>query len=212
MASREHIGNSGALLECCCPKHSFPHLLRWRTSWWVLACPWCFHDFKSHDHWPILQRFACDLLLIKSASILFAGLGLGIIYLPRLDCITQYFDKKRPFVTGQCYILIILLSKYLFITVLAKSSAQPPRARDLWFWHWNIYLCTTNWSVRQIFLNLIGAINQINGFFVVCLYLRNLLWFYFILFSSWRLLPKAEGDWQSVLHLLGDLNIFCRCW
>eukprot|EP00092_Neocalanus_flemingeri_P107362 GFUD01137806.1.p1 GENE.GFUD01137806.1~~GFUD01137806.1.p1 ORF type:complete len:506 (+),score=97.69 GFUD01137806.1:88-1605(+) len=28
------------------------------------------------------------------------GLGLGIIYLPRLDCITQYFDKKRPFVTG----------------------------------------------------------------------------------------------------------------
>jgi len=28
------------------------------------------------------------------------GLGLGIIYLPRLDCITQYFDKKRPIVTG----------------------------------------------------------------------------------------------------------------
>ena len=28
------------------------------------------------------------------------GLGLGIIYLPRLDCITQYFDKRRPFVTG----------------------------------------------------------------------------------------------------------------
>ena len=83
-------------------------------------------------------------MLIKSASILFAGLGLGIIYLPRLDCITQYFDKKRPFVTGQCYILIILLSKYLFITMLAKSSAQPPRARDLWFWHWNIYLCTTH--------------------------------------------------------------------
>merc|ERR1719317_624894 len=24
----------------------------------------------------------------------------GIIYLPRLDCITQYFDKKRPLVTG----------------------------------------------------------------------------------------------------------------
>ena len=30
----------------------------------------------------------------------FLGLGLGIIYLPRLDCITQYFDKRRPFVTG----------------------------------------------------------------------------------------------------------------
>ena len=28
------------------------------------------------------------------------GLGLGIIYLPRLDCITQYFDKRRPVVTG----------------------------------------------------------------------------------------------------------------
>ena len=90
------------------------------------------------------QLFVCDPLVIKSVSILFAGLGLGIIYLPRLDCITQYFDKKRPFVTGQCYILIILLSKYLFITMLAKSSAQPPRARDLWFWHWDIYLCTTH--------------------------------------------------------------------
>ena len=32
--------------------------------------------------------------------LLVTGLGLGIIYLPRLDCITQYFDKKRPFVTG----------------------------------------------------------------------------------------------------------------
>jgi len=37
--------------------------------------------------------------LFFSAGILL-GLGLGIIYLPRLDCITQYFDKKRPFVTG----------------------------------------------------------------------------------------------------------------
>jgi len=37
--------------------------------------------------------------LFLSAGILL-GLGLGIIYLPRLDCITQYFDKKRPFVTG----------------------------------------------------------------------------------------------------------------
>jgi len=37
--------------------------------------------------------------LIFSAGGLL-GLGLGIIYLPRLDCITQYFDKKRPFVTG----------------------------------------------------------------------------------------------------------------
>ena len=33
--------------------------------------------------------------------LLFKGLGLGIIYLPRLDCITQYFDKKRPLVTGR---------------------------------------------------------------------------------------------------------------
>jgi len=37
--------------------------------------------------------------LYFSAGVLI-GLGLGIIYLPRLDCITQYFDKKRPFVTG----------------------------------------------------------------------------------------------------------------
>ena len=37
--------------------------------------------------------------LYISAGILI-GLGLGIIYLPRLDCITQYFDKKRPLVTG----------------------------------------------------------------------------------------------------------------
>ena len=59
MASREHIGNSRALLECCCPKHSFPHLLRWRTSWWVLACPWCFRDFDTtlsswfQKSWPL---------------------------------------------------------------------------------------------------------------------------------------------------------------
>ena len=32
--------------------------------------------------------------------VIILGLGLGIIYLPRLDCITQYFDKRRPFVTG----------------------------------------------------------------------------------------------------------------
>jgi len=37
--------------------------------------------------------------LFFSAGILL-GLGLGVIYLPRLDCITQYFDRKRPFVTG----------------------------------------------------------------------------------------------------------------
>ena len=38
-------------------------------------------------------------VLYMSAGVLI-GLGLGIIYLPRLDCITQYFTKKRPFVTG----------------------------------------------------------------------------------------------------------------
>ena len=59
MASREHIGNSGALLECCCPKHSFSHLLRRRTSWWVLACPWYFRDFDTtlsswfQKSWPL---------------------------------------------------------------------------------------------------------------------------------------------------------------
>jgi len=37
-------------------------------------------------------------LFISAGVIL--GVGLGVIYLPRLDCITQYFDKKRPFVTG----------------------------------------------------------------------------------------------------------------
>ena len=39
------------------------------------------------------------IFLYFSAGVLI-GLGLGIIYLPRLDCITQYFDKKRPLVTG----------------------------------------------------------------------------------------------------------------
>ena len=39
------------------------------------------------------------LFLYFSAGGL-VGLGLGIIYLPRLDCITQYFDKRRPIVTG----------------------------------------------------------------------------------------------------------------
>ena len=39
--------------------------------------------------------------LVYIIIILLKGLGLGIIYLPRLDCITQYFDKKRPLVTGR---------------------------------------------------------------------------------------------------------------
>jgi len=39
------------------------------------------------------------IFLYFTAGVLL-GLGLGIIYLPRLDCITQYFDKRRPFVTG----------------------------------------------------------------------------------------------------------------
>ena len=46
------------------------------------------------------------------------GLGLGIIYLPRLDCITQYFDKKRPFVTGDYMIIMIIIIVILIDIVL----------------------------------------------------------------------------------------------
>lgn len=47
-----------------------------------------------------LSAMAPNVLFLYFSAGLLLGLGLGIIYLPRLDCITQYFDKKRPFVTG----------------------------------------------------------------------------------------------------------------
>jgi len=47
-----------------------------------------------------LSAFAPHVYVLYFTAGVLIGLGLGIIYLPRLDCITQYFDKKRPFVTG----------------------------------------------------------------------------------------------------------------
>ena len=47
-----------------------------------------------------LSAVAPNVIFLYFSAGVLIGLGLGIIYLPRLDCITQYFDKKRPFVTG----------------------------------------------------------------------------------------------------------------
>jgi len=47
-----------------------------------------------------LSAFAPNVIFLYVSAGVLIGLGLGIIYLPRLDCITQYFDKKRPLVTG----------------------------------------------------------------------------------------------------------------
>ena len=47
-----------------------------------------------------LSAMAPSVVFLYFTAGVLLGLGLGIIYLPRLDCITQYFDKRRPFVTG----------------------------------------------------------------------------------------------------------------
>jgi len=47
-----------------------------------------------------LSAYAPNVYFLYFSAGILIGLGLGIIYLPRLDCITQYFDKRRPFVTG----------------------------------------------------------------------------------------------------------------
>jgi len=47
-----------------------------------------------------LSAFAPNVMVLYCTAGVLLGLGLGIIYLPRIDCITQYFDKKRPLVTG----------------------------------------------------------------------------------------------------------------
>jgi len=47
-----------------------------------------------------LSAYAPNVIFLYFSAGVLIGLGLGIIYLPRLDCITQYFDKKRPLVTG----------------------------------------------------------------------------------------------------------------
>ena len=51
-------------------------------------------------HYLAWWQWSVICITILHDDIYMTGLGLGIIYLPRLDCITQYFDKKRPFVTG----------------------------------------------------------------------------------------------------------------
>ena len=48
----------------------------------------------------MLSAFVPSVFLLYITAGGMIGLGLGIIYLPRLDCITQYFSKKRPLVTG----------------------------------------------------------------------------------------------------------------
>ena len=48
----------------------------------------------------ILRAFVPNVYFLYITAGVLIGLGLGIIYVPRLDCITQYFDKRRPFVTG----------------------------------------------------------------------------------------------------------------
>lgn len=47
-----------------------------------------------------LSAVAPNVIFLYFSGGVCIGLGLGIIYLPRLDCITQYFDKYRPIVTG----------------------------------------------------------------------------------------------------------------
>ena len=48
----------------------------------------------------MLSAFVPSVHFLYLTAGVLIGLGLGIIYLPRLDCITQYFSKKRPLVTG----------------------------------------------------------------------------------------------------------------
>ena len=48
----------------------------------------------------MLSAFVPSVHFLYITAGVMIGLGLGIIYLPRLDCITQYFTKKRPIVTG----------------------------------------------------------------------------------------------------------------
>jgi len=84
--------------------------------------------------------------LIFSAGGLL-GLGLGIIYLPRLDCITQYFDKKRPFVTG----LAICGSGIGTFIFAPLTEVLLTNAGDDW----------------QSVLHLLGAICALNCFFAL---------------------------------------------
>ena len=48
----------------------------------------------------MLSAFVTSVFMLYVSAGVMIGLGLGIIYLPRLDCITQYFSRKRPLVTG----------------------------------------------------------------------------------------------------------------
>ena len=85
--------------------------------------------------------------------LLFKGLGLGIIYLPRLDCITQYFDKKRPLVTGRSTSMHTQSFRVNIIKIerlSAKVLQICLRHRHLWLGNRNLHLCPTNWLVIVI--------------------------------------------------------------
>ena len=95
------------------------------------------------------------------------GLGLGIIYLPRLDCITQYFDKKRPLVTGyphhdcqyhqKTFLESLVPNQILEILniIWNENVMIICRHRHLWLRHWNIHLCSTHWLVNVIIMTII---------------------------------------------------------
>ena len=217
MASREHIGNSGALLECCCPKHSFPHLLRWRTSWWVLACPWCFRDFDTtlsswfQKSWPLTNFITFCLWssfgqkCLNSFCRSWSGHHLSakawlhhpVLWQEEALCHRSMLHPHYPFVK---------ISFHNNACQIISSTSQGSRFVVLALGHLSLHhslKCKTNLS-QSLFVQLTKSMASA---LFVCI-LRNLLWSSFIHFSSSRLLTNAEGNWQSVLHLLGDFNIF----
>ena len=217
MASREHIGNSRALLECCGPKHSFPHLLRWRTSWWALACPWYFRDFDTtlsswfQKSWPLTNLITFCLWssfgqkCLNSFCRSWSGDHLSakawlhhpVLWQEEALCHRSMLHPHYPFVK---------ISFHNNACQIISSTSQGSRFVVLALEHLSLHhslKCKTNLS-QSLFVQLTKSMASA---LFVCI-LRILLWSSFILFSSWRLLTNAEGDWQSVLHLLGDLNIF----
>ena len=99
-----------------------------------------------------------DLEFWAKLILVVSGLGLGIIYLPRLDCITQYFDKKRPFVTGIAicgsgigtFIMAPLTDVWVFYSVVLLRNFIMELCRLLNMYDWKLCLvilggvCFTN--------------------------------------------------------------------